>query len=52
MSQFKVLISFNNGIKYRSLIYINDNTVKYTRPFNTMSDEQFIQHALKMIGWA
>lgn len=48
---FKVTITYDNGIKYRNLVYINDNTVKYTKPFTHQPDSAFIAHALKMIGW-
>lgn len=47
----KVKVILNNGIKYRALIYINDNTVKYIQPLSDITNEQFVIHALKMIGW-
>lgn len=49
---FKIEITYNNGIKYRSLVYINDNTVKYCKPYSHQSNEAFFKHALMMIGWA
>lgn len=47
----KVIEFSMNGIKYRALIYINDNSTKYIRPCCSLSNEEFMIHALTMIGW-
>lgn len=47
----KVIEFSMNGIEYRALIYINDLTIKYIRPRCSLSNEEFMIHALTMIGW-
>ncbi len=49
---FRIEHKLDNGIKYRALIYINDESVKYLKPLTNETDESFYSHALKMIGWA
>lgn len=49
---FRIEHRLNDGVKYRALIYINDNAVKYLKPLTNQTDESFMNHALQMIGWA
>lgn len=49
---FNIEYRLSEGVKYRALVYKVDNTTKYLRPLSNTTDESFLAHALKMIGWA